>query len=158
MANFVLFQLNVATEQFSIQKDAFIDMICIWLKVSKNTSDKLFSCVPKDRVSMLGNFMESAAQVPASLFHQVQEVVGHDNYDQQRVVVAMYKNNKFFPVSEDVRNVVDVTSPVVGVKLGKLIVYLVKPCMFHNHSILNSTQNIKNCLFSEKWKRQHLKK
>lgn len=69
---------------------------------------------------MLGNMMESSVQVPASLFHQLQETEGYKKQDLQRVriIVTMYKNNKFFPINKDMRSYKEVTSPVVGVKLG----------------------------------------
>lgn len=94
-------------------------MICMWFRSSKNASDKLFSCVTQNRVSMLGNMMESSVQVPASIFQQLQEVEGSKKSKIQYVTVTMYKNNRFFPIAEDVWGVKDVISPVVGVKLGK---------------------------------------
>lgn len=115
----ILFQSNVATEQFPIHEDSFNDMICMWFRSSKNTSDKLFSCVTKSRVSMLGNMMESSVQVPASIFQQLQETDGHTKNKIQYVTVTMYKNSRFFPIAQDAWGFKEVTSPVVGVKLGK---------------------------------------
>lgn len=110
-------QSNVATEQFPVE-DNFNDMICMWFRSSKNTSDKLFSCVVKSRVSMLGNMMESSVQVPASIFQQLHEIEDYKKETKQYVIVTMYKNGKLFPVAEDAWGIRDITSPVVGVKLG----------------------------------------
>lgn len=72
---------------------------------------------------MLGSMMESSVQVPGSIFHQLQESEDYKKRDFKHVhvLVTMYKNSRFFPVSEDMRGVKGVTSPVVGVKLGKIL-------------------------------------
>lgn len=119
-SSFALHKTSVATERLPVQEDLFGGTICTWFGSSKNTSDKLFSCVTKNQVTMLGNMMECSVQIPASIFHALQDIKGYDSRSVQHIIVTMYKNNKFFPVDEETEGFADVTSPVVGVKFGNV--------------------------------------
>lgn len=68
---------------------------------------------------MQDKVIESSVQVQHTLFHQLDEQEVVLAHSVQHILITMYKNNKFFPVELDRLTKEDVTSPVVGVKLGK---------------------------------------
>lgn len=120
-------------------------MICTWYANTGNNPDRLFYCVTTNRSSLMGmqdKVVESSVQVQHTLFHQLdeQEVVLAHNI--QHIVITMYKSNKFFPVERDQIGKEDITSPVVGVKLGKYF-YMLLTKIIYLLLLLQPTMTIK---------------
>lgn len=121
--NFFPFQNNIAVEVFPAKKDGFTGMTCTWYLNPDNQLDPLFSCASNNQVDALsvkGKVVEASITIPDSLFHQLQEdfdyVLTNKAY---KILISMHSSNKLFPIRDE-SSKEDVTSAVVGAKLGKL--------------------------------------
>lgn len=116
------FQSNLALEIFLVKKEGFLGMKCTWYVNPSNRKDALFSCSSnnqQDTPSLKGKITEASVTIPDSLFHQLQDeqdiVLNSKVYN---ILVAMHSTSKLFPIDEARKGKEDVTSCVVGAKLG----------------------------------------
>lgn len=110
-----------------MKQDGFAGMLCTWYANTASNPERLFYCVTTNRSSLMtmqDKVVESSIQVQHTLFHQLDEQEVVLTHNVQHILITMYKSNKFFPVEKDRLGKEDVTSPVVGVKLGKCLLLL----------------------------------
>lgn len=96
-------------------------MTCTWYVNILNASDRLFYCITSSHsvVPVTQNrIVEASIQIPASLFYQIQEQDIELSYGMEQLLVAMFANSKLFP-TKGFADRQDVTSAVVGIKLGE---------------------------------------
>lgn len=111
-------QTNLALEEFSINKDGFIGLKCTWYVNIDLKSDRLFYCENSetDAVPMKGKIIEASITIPKTLLHEIDK---NETSKIYKILVAMHADNKLFPLDEERIKKEDVTSSVVGTKLGK---------------------------------------
>ncbi|KAF5295990.1 hypothetical protein FQA39_LY12762 [Lamprigera yunnana] len=120
----VLHKSNIAVEEFLVKQEVFVGMTCTWYTNSYNNSDRLFYCITSNQPVLSGiqdRIVEASIQIPASLFYQLKQQDIVLDHSMQKLLIAMYSNSKLFPVDNVYKNR-DITSAVVGLKLGDLAV------------------------------------
>ncbi|XP_017780514.1 PREDICTED: adhesion G protein-coupled receptor A3 [Nicrophorus vespilloides] len=119
----LLHRNHVALEQFILKRDSFTGMTCTWYLNSLDEDDKLFHCVtynPSATSVSQERDVEASVQIPPSLFYQLQEQDVVLDKVPLTLLVTMFSSSKFFPKLEKEGH--EVTSSVVGVKLGNVTV------------------------------------
>lgn len=112
-------------EQFPVKQDGFTGITCTWYVGGANNQERELYCGTTNHTKPLtlnDKVLDSSVQIPATLFQQLEDQDIILSHNIQHISVVMYKNNKFFPVNEQRRKKDDVTSAVVGVKLGEFVV------------------------------------
>ncbi|KYB24876.1 adhesion G protein-coupled receptor A3 [Tribolium castaneum] len=124
----LLHKSNMATEIFPVKRNGFSSLKCTWYTDIQKETERLFYCVTNsnsDTTELPGKTIEASITIPETLFEQLED----QNYDLSdkiyNILISVYSSNKFFPIDEKRENQVDVTSPVVGAKLGNEFTHFV---------------------------------
>lgn len=118
----------MATNIFPIKPTGFNGMKCTWYVSPESSSDRLFHCVSNsqtDSLDMEGKITEASLTVPEGFLNQMTEpdrVLSGNIYN---LFISMQANSNFFPIDEERRGEEDVTTAVVGTKLGMLMIDLI---------------------------------
>ncbi|KAF5273055.1 hypothetical protein FQR65_LT04797 [Abscondita terminalis] len=118
----ILHKSNIAVEEFLVKQEVFVGMTCTWYTNSFNSSDRLFYCITSNQPVLSGiqdRIVEASIQIPASLFYQLKQQDIRLDQSMQKLLVAMYSNSKLFSLDKVFVDR-DITSAVVGVKLGNV--------------------------------------
>lgn len=98
-------------------------MTCSWYITPSIHRDPLFSCVSssqQDASDLNGRIMEASVTIPETLFKQLQDEQDMNlTNNVYNILVSMQSSSKLFSIDEDRHRIEDVTTDVVGLKLGK---------------------------------------
>ncbi|KAB0802967.1 hypothetical protein PPYR_05153 [Photinus pyralis] len=120
----ILHRSNVAVEEFSVKQELFVGLTCTWYTNLFNNTDRLFYCITSNQPVLSGmedRVVEASIQIPASLFYQLQQQDIVLDHSMQKLLIVMLSNSKLFHL-DDIYTDRDLTSGIVGVKLGNLLV------------------------------------
>lgn len=99
-------------------------MTCSWYITPNNHRDPLFSCVSssqQDVSDLHGRIMEASVTIPENLFKQIQDEQDMNlTSNVYNIFVSMQSSGKLFSIDEERYRLEDVTTDVVGLKLGKI--------------------------------------
>jgi hypothetical protein len=118
----LFFQSNIATEIFPVQRNGFSSLKCTWYVDAEKSTDRLFYCVTNSQsetTELPGKITEASITIPETLFQQLEDQDHHLPDQVYSILVAMYSSNKLFPIDEARAGKEDVTTAVVGAKLGE---------------------------------------
>lgn len=117
------FQNNFAVENFTVKKEGFLGMTCSWYITPNSHRDPLFSCISssdQDTADLQGRIVEASVTIPDNLFKQLQDEQEMNlTSNVYNILVSMQSSSKLFSIDEDRYRIEDVTTDVVGLKLGK---------------------------------------
>ncbi|KAK5649954.1 hypothetical protein RI129_000983 [Pyrocoelia pectoralis] len=102
----------------------FVGLTCTWYTNLFNNSDKMFYCITSNQPVLSGmedRVVEASIQIPASLFYQLQQQDVVLDHSMQKLLIVMLSNSKLFRL-DNLYIDRDITSAIVGVKLGNLFV------------------------------------
>lgn len=106
-------------------------MTCSWYITPNNHRDPLFSCVSssqQDISDLHGRIMEASVTIPENLFKQLQDEQEMNlTSNVYNILISMHSSSKLFSIDKERHRLEDVTTDVVGLKLGKFYFFL-KSC------------------------------